>query len=101
MVDWEPVIRAVLNDRTNGVPPGFISGRFHRGLATAVREVARRVGCRRVVLSGGCFQNRVLLEQTVSALREAEFEVFWHQRVPPNDGGISLGQVVAARRQNV
>ena len=48
-----------------------------------------------MVLSGGCFQNRVLMERTVAALRDAGFRPYWHQRVPPNDGGIALGQIAA------
>ena len=52
-----------------------------------------------VVLSGGCFQNRLLTELTVARLQADGVKVYWHQRVPPNDGGISLGQVVAAARQ--
>ena len=51
-----------------------------------------------VVLSGGCFQNVYLTERTVNALRNEGFRPYWHQRVPPNDGGISLGQAVAAMR---
>jgi hydrogenase maturation protein HypF len=50
------------------------------------------------VLSGGCFQNRYLTEQTVSRLRASGFSVYWHKDIPPNDGGIALGQVVAASR---
>jgi hydrogenase maturation protein HypF len=58
--------------------------------------VAKRAGTKRLALSGNCFQNRVLTERTVRRLREENFEPFWHRRVPPNDGGISLGQVLAA-----
>jgi hydrogenase maturation protein HypF len=56
------------------------------------------VGVSRVLLTGGCFQNRVLLEGAVSRLRAAGFVPAWHQRVPPNDGGIALGQVAALLR---
>ena len=59
------------------------------------RRGGRRAGEPRVVLSGGCFQNRVLMERTVAGLRAAGFRPYWHQRVPPNDGGIALGQVAA------
>ncbi len=52
----------------------------------------------RVALSGGCFQNRCLVERAVNRLREEGFRPYWHQRIPPNDGGVSLGQVVAAAR---
>jgi hydrogenase maturation protein HypF len=49
-----------------------------------------------VVLSGGCFQNRVLVERTVARLEARGFRPYWHQRFPPNDGGIALGQAYAA-----
>ena len=52
-----------------------------------------------MVLSGGCFQNRYLTERAVARLREAGFRPYWHQRIPPNDGGIALGQLVAASRR--
>jgi hydrogenase maturation protein HypF len=59
-------------------------------------RVAEEIGLERVVLTGGCFQNRVLTERTVRGLEKAGFRPYWHQRVPPNDGGISLGQIKAA-----
>ena len=68
-------------------------------LAEAIIAVAKRLGQPRVVLSGGCFQNRYLTESTVQRLQEEGFRPYWHQRIPPNDGGIALGQVVAALRQ--
>jgi hydrogenase maturation protein HypF len=60
--------------------------------------VATQIGEARVALSGGCFQNRYLTEQTVKRLTHAGFRPYWHQRIPPNDGGIALGQVWAAAR---
>jgi hydrogenase maturation protein HypF len=83
------------------VPPAVISAKFHNALVEGMVSVAQRIGQERVVLSGGCFQNRYLTERAVHQLREAGFRPYWHQRVPPNDGGISLGQIVAALRQNV
>jgi hydrogenase maturation protein HypF len=67
-------------------------------LAEAIVEVAKRVGEERVVLSGGCFQNRYLTERAVRRLQAEGFRAYWHQRVPPNDGGIAVGQVSAALR---
>ena len=64
----------------------------------AIVAVAKRAGQNRVVLSGGCFQNRYLTERAVQRLQAEGFRPYWHQRVPPNDGGIALGQVVAALR---
>ena len=99
ILDWSPLIKSVLTDVQSGAAVGMISAKFHNALAESVVEVARRVGEKRVALSGGCFQNRYLTERTVKRLRAEQFQPYWHQRVPPNDGGIALGQVFAARHQ--
>ncbi len=96
VVDWEPAIRAVLADVQAGVSRGVIAARFHNGLAEAAIAVARAVGERRVALSGGVFQNRFLLTRTAGRLEAEGFRPYVHQRVPPNDGGIALGQVAVA-----
>jgi hydrogenase maturation protein HypF len=93
------MIEAILADLKRGLPTSQISARFHNALAEVIVTVAKQIGQPRVVLSGGCFQNRYLTERAVQRLQEAGFRPYWHQRVPPNDGGISLGQVVAALRQ--
>jgi hydrogenase maturation protein HypF len=98
ILDWSPMIEAILSDVQNGVAGGRISAKFHNALAEAVVAVAKKIGDRRVVLSGGCFQNRYLTERTVRRLQAEGFQPYWHQRVPPNDGGIALGQIVAALR---
>jgi hydrogenase maturation protein HypF len=94
------MIGAILRDVRNGVEPGLISAKFHNALAEAIVAVAKKAGERRVVLSGGCFQNRYLLERTIKRLQGESFQPYWHQRVPTNDGGIALGQVAAARRES-
>ncbi|MEQ1887451.1 MAG: hypothetical protein ABL967_20500, partial [Bryobacteraceae bacterium] len=99
ILDWAPMIEAIIFDGKRGLPIGEISAKFHNALADAVVHVAKHVDHPRVALSGGCFQNRYLTERTVSRLREEGFQPYWHQRVPTNDGGIALGQVVAARRE--
>jgi hydrogenase maturation protein HypF len=98
VLDWAPMIEAILSDVQNCVAIGRISAKFHNALAEAVVAVAKKIGEQRVVLSGGCFQNRYLTERTVRRLQAEGFQPYWHQRVPPNDGGIALGQVVAALR---
>ncbi len=98
-LDWSNMVPAILADVRGGVPVGKISAKFHNTLAEAVITVSKRLGESRVVLSGGCFQNRYLIERMVTRLREEKFEPYWHQRVPPNDGGIALGQIYAARNQ--
>jgi len=96
IVDWAPMIAAILIDLQNGRPAGQISAKFHNTLVEIIVAVARLIGEQCVVLTGGCFQNRYLVEKSIDRLREAGFKPYWHQRVPPNDGGIALGQVIAA-----
>jgi len=79
-----------------GVPPAQISAALHDGLATAIADVAARAGERTLVLTGGCFQNARLTERAIAALRAAHLEAVWHRRVPPNDGGLALGQAAWA-----
>ena len=95
VVDWEPSLLAAMKDLESVVPTGVIAARFHNMLARAVAEVARRTGIKRVGLTGGCFQNRYLTERAIAELEGAGCAVFIHQRVPPNDGGIALGQLQA------
>jgi hydrogenase maturation protein HypF len=98
-LDWSRMIQSILTDVNGGVSVAEISAKFHNALAESVVAVARKFGQARVALSGGCFQNRCLVERTVTRLREEKFQPYWHQRVPPNDGGIALGQIYAARKQ--
>ena len=92
------MIPEILIDLQKGQPVGEISAKFHNTLVEIIVAIARRVGEPRIVLTGGCFQNRYLIERSVRKLSQAGFQPYWHQRVPPNDGGIALGQVVAAAR---
>lgn len=98
VVDWEPIICDILDDLQRAVSPGLIAAKFHNTLVQIIVEIARIIGEKRVVLTGGCFQNKYLTERTVCCLESAGFKPFWHQRIPPNDGGIALGQIVAASR---
>jgi hydrogenase maturation protein HypF len=98
IVDWGAMIREMLHDLRAGLVVWVVSAKFHNALAESIVAVARQVGELRVVLSGGCFQNKYLTERVVDRLRSEKFQPYWHQRVPPNDGGIALGQVYAAAR---
>jgi hydrogenase maturation protein HypF len=93
VVDWEPLIRGVLGDIAAGLAASHIAAKFHNTLAELIVETALRAGEKRVVLSGGCFQNRYLSERVISGLGAKGLRPYWHQRVPPNDGGIALGQI--------
>lgn len=101
VLDWAPLVEAIISDGKRGVPVGEMAAKFHNALAEAIVAVGKRFAQNHVVLSGGCFQNRYLTERAVRGLRRQGFQPYWHQRVPPNDGGIALGQVVAARRHFV
>ncbi len=97
---WQPFWSALMQDLKEGVAPGIIAARFHQGLAQAVVETAVRLcqqeGLTRVALSGGVFQNRLLLERTANLLRARSLTVLIPQQVPMNDGGLSLGQAAVA-----
>ncbi len=98
VLDWAPLLTDLLADVEKRLPVGLISMKFHNGLVEAIVQFARHAGIKDVVLSGGCFQNRHLLERAIACLKRAGFEPHWHRSVPPNDGGIALGQVLAVRR---
>ena len=92
--DWAPLIAAVLADQSAGVAVPQIAARFHNALANWIVEVAAQSGMRQIVLSGGVFQNRYLTERAAALLEVARIQAHTHQRVPPNDGGLALGQAV-------
>jgi hydrogenase maturation protein HypF len=97
LLDWAPLVQALIADAGAPATPGAMSSKFHHALVDGLVAVAQHIGGERVVLSGGCFQNRYLTERAVTKLQEAGFRPYWHQRVPPNDGGLALGQLAAVR----
>lgn len=98
-IDLRPLVRAAIDDFLAGMPAGRISARFHNSLVAAsavvVQEIARETGHLPVVLSGGSFQNPILVRGLLSRL-QGDFEVITHAVAPPGDGGIALGQAVVA-----
>jgi len=94
--DWGPLITAVMADKRSGVTVPLIAARFHNALVEWIVEVAAQVRMKQVVFSGGVFQNRYLTERAAAVLESRGFTVYTHRRVPPNDGGIALGQAVMA-----
>jgi len=95
LVNWEIIVRQILNDRDCQISAGIISKKFHNTLSEIIIEIAKRVREPKVVMGGGCFQNKYLTERTVQRLGEENFHPYWHQRIPPNDGGIAVGQIGA------
>ncbi|MBK7996382.1 MAG: carbamoyltransferase HypF [Blastocatellia bacterium] len=98
IIDWKEFIANILSDLSNLIDIKLISAKFHNALVNMLVEIAKLVGEKQVVLSGGCFQNRYLLEKSVLALVQAGFSVYWQQKLPSNDGSIAIGQIVAASR---
>ena len=95
VVDWEPLVDELLHDVRKGAGADRIAARFHGGLVEAIVEVARRVGRDHVLLGGGCFQNAWLTERLLVRLRAEGFHGHLPRKLPPNDGAIAYGQIVA------
>ncbi|MGB7414158.1 MAG: carbamoyltransferase HypF, partial [Thermosynechococcaceae cyanobacterium] len=100
IVDWRPMLTAILEDIAIGEEVSLISSKFHNTLVEFIVNVSHQVGESNVVLTGGCFQNRYLCKRTIERLRKENFQPYWHQQIPSNDGGIALGQVMAVKRSH-
>jgi hydrogenase maturation protein HypF len=102
VVDFRPMLRALVTDTAAGRPGGIIARCFHNTVAAVVGAVCeairRESGMGRIVLSGGVFQNKLLSEGVFTLLSGLGFQVFTHRLVPPNDGGLALGQAIIAGR---
>jgi hydrogenase maturation protein HypF len=99
-LDWVPLLRMLVRDLQAGVPPQVVSALFHNGLAEGTAQaclrLARQAGVRKVALSGGVWQNALLLRGTLGRLERAGLDVLIHNQVPANDGGLAFGQAIAA-----
>lgn len=104
VIDTRSLMEAVLEESERGVEPRVIASRFHWSLSSIILNVCKLLrnhwGLNKVALSGGVFQNSLLVKQTVHLLTLSGFEVFLHKFLPPNDGGVSLGQAVVAYHQS-
>ena len=100
LITASPVIQSIIRDLSDGVGAPIIAARFHNGVSRAVLEICKNIrvlrGLNQVVLSGGVWQNMFLMQRTIDILRDEDFEVFIHRRVPANDGGLALGQAAVA-----
>jgi len=96
IADWRPMIERIADDLSRGTERPLIAHRFHRSLAELIGQVAERIGLRQVVLTGGCFQNALLVDLARERLESAGFIALTHREIPANDGGLALGQAVIA-----
>jgi hydrogenase maturation protein HypF len=97
VLNWRPTLEALAIDLAAQAPIPKISSRFHKGLAEGICLVAAHFGLAPVALSGGCFQNRLLFEETWRRLTQRGFRPYGAQRIPPGDGGLAFGQMAAHR----
>ncbi len=101
--DYAPMVMAILQDLQDLVSPAIISATFHNTLVAGLVDIAERLRNQypelsQIVLTGGCFQNRYLLERSIKQLQKYDFLVGYHHQLPSNDGGIAAGQIMAALR---
>ncbi len=96
VIDWAPLIEGIIMDASGGMDTGVISAKFHNTIADWISIIAGIAGERKIVLSGGCFQNVYLLRRVLDILERMDYEPVIHSALPANDGGIAPGQVVAA-----
>lgn len=99
-INWEKIITGIIRDIEYGIQKSKIATKFHNTLTEIIVEFAKYTNQKKILLSGGCFQNVYLLERTIERLKQESFQVYWHQRIPTNDGGISFGQIAAYNLKN-
>ena len=98
IIQWQPMVTAILEDINHNIPINFISAKFHNTLVEIIVAIAKLVGEKKVILTGGCFQNLYLAEKAIDRLKIENFVPYWHHQIPSNDGGISVGQILGAIR---
>jgi hydrogenase maturation protein HypF len=98
ILDYSPMLNAILGDIYEQISQEIVAAKFHNTLIEGMVAIANRVGVEQIVLTGGCFQNRYLLERAIAQFKTEGFSIYWHHRIPTNDGGIAAGQIMAALR---
>ncbi|MBI3308583.1 MAG: carbamoyltransferase HypF [Candidatus Melainabacteria bacterium] len=98
IIDWSPMIKEILEELRVFIPKEIMATKFHNTFVETIIKVAKQTDRKTVVLSGGCFQNKYLTEKSIWRLKDEGFNVYSHKLIPPNDGGISIGQLVAAAK---
>ena len=99
ILNWTAMVKAILADVDTKTSNQQIAIKFHNTLVEMMVAIAQQVGEEQVVLTGGCFQNQYLTQRAVARLRAEGFCPYWHQRIPANDGGIAVGQILAVLRE--
>lgn len=100
LLDWRPMIKQICKDKIEGVSPADIALAFHETLARGIVELAKMADKETVLLTGGVMQNKFLVEKAVAYLKAAGFKAYLHRDIPPNDGGIAVGQLIGSLYNN-
>lgn len=96
LMDWRPMFLQIAEDKREAVPVPEIALAFHKALAQCIVALAEIAGQKNVLLTGGVMQNKLLAEEAVDKLRQTGFTPYWHHNIPPNDGGLSVGQLIGS-----
>lgn len=99
VIDWTVIITEILTDVINQISTAEISAKFHNTLIEIIVAVAKQIGRKQIVLTGGCWQNKYLSEKAIALLKQENFVPCWHHQISGNDGGIAVGQIMAALRR--
>ncbi|MDJ0583178.1 carbamoyltransferase HypF [Crocosphaera sp.] len=95
VIDWQLMIESIIEDILQKKLHQEIAAKFHNTLVEIMIDIAQRSQQKNIILTGGCFQNKYLSERAILRLKQEKFTPFWHNNIPPNDGGIALGQIIA------
>ncbi|ABM03050.1 (NiFe) hydrogenase maturation protein HypF [Psychromonas ingrahamii 37] len=96
IIDWRPMLAAIITDIGNHVSSAIIARRFHNSAAIIILKIAQHYGVTQILLTGGCFQNSLLIEITFALLQEQGIAVLWHKKLPANDASLCVGQIMGA-----
>jgi len=100
LFDWRSMLNKMFEDKLMGIATEDIALAFHRVLSEGIVKLAQREGLKNILLTGGVMQNKLLAENTIAYLREAGFNPFWHCNIPPNDGGLAVGQIMGSLKRS-
>jgi hydrogenase maturation protein HypF len=94
IIDWRPMVHQIFEDKIQSVPLKEIAFSFHHALAESIVAIAHTASIEKVLLTGGVMQNKLLADMAIHRLQQEGFKPFWHQNIPPNDGGLAVGQLL-------
>lgn len=101
IIDWRPMLAAIMTDIDHHVSSAIIARRFHNSAAAIILKIALHYGVKQILLTGGCFQNSLLIETTSALLQKQGIAVLWHKKLPANDASLCVGQIRACKALHI